>query len=732
VITVVFMTLIILVAGYAIDTGLWFVHNKHLQIQADAAALAAAQNFQFNCGSTGDAVIANVVHQYDGTNLTALPHVTPQPYNEQVPGPTALTPSKTPISGHALYSAINQSDFTGHPTNQTVPGDTGLTGSPCTDSVIDVKTTEQGLPSYILPSFLSPGYVNAQARVGFQTEAVGNAQPFVEPIPTPTSVLVEFVNETNGSVLTNPGVVPMASSDGGLTWKATSVSIKYADPNAGGSTTDTFPVGMRVAANLSGGAASFACTGATTCYDASATPNLGIVFTRAWANTGTPGSPLSAPVAPQAGDAWLEPCVASGGGCAACPSTPNPSYSNFFTSSANTSEQLCDNMTFTGTGGTSLSCSTASLTLTVGGANVAETCPTTTGAPNGTWSSGPIAVGVNSGETNLTVGWTVMAGNLPVGGQGGTGTNPVVCGPPKGKNSAPCTGSLGTVQQAYSGAYGLLSGGSSNSGTISSASVTDHITGNAIQTVANGSSVTADITLGFYGFETEATIGGPPFELTLGGNQGNGDLACAGNSGQPQFFLAIQDGCPDPPGPYATTSVQPASAACAGTPTPPVCVSTNPGNGKSKDIDGGYNLKINGSQNAQSCANPNYWTSPNSVAQILGQVPPDPRLITLFYTDPGPLPGGTTAVPIRGFAEFYITGWGGGLDPCLSKADGGKGSVGINSTNGLSYTYDDLPPNGDDGVLMGHFVTYVNADGISSGQTCVKNSLNVCVPVLIK
>jgi hypothetical protein len=731
VITVIFMSVILLVAGYAIDAGLWFVHNKHLQIQADSAALAAAQSYQFNCGATGDTLIANVVHQYDGTNLSTLGHAgTALPYNQQVPGPTAITPSKTPIAGHALYSAINQANFIGHPLNQLVPDDTGLTGSPCTDGVIDVKATEQGLPSYILPSFLSPGYVNAQARVGFQTEGVGSAQPFIEPIPTPAAVAVEFVNEMTGQVLSTPGVVTMSSSDGGLTWKATSAQIKYADPAAGGSTTDTFPVGMRVAANTAGGAANFTCTGTITCYDASTTPNLGVVFTRAWTISGTPGSPASAPVAPQAGHVWLEPCVTASSSCAACPSAPTATFSNFFASSTTFSEQLCASMNFTGTGGTTLSCSTASLTLTAGTTTVPITsCPTTGTPPNGVWSSGPITIPVNTGNMNLRLSWSLTAGNTPVGAQGGTSGK---CGDGKGQNPAICTGALGTVQQAYSGAYGLLSGGASNSGPISSASVSDHTTGNEIQTVANGTTVNADIAVGFYGFQTESTVGGPPFELTLGGNQGNGDLACAGSSGQPQFFAAIQNGCPDPPGPYGITSVQPASTACAGNPTPPVCVNTNPGNGKSKDIDSGYNLKINGSKNAQSCVNPNYWTSPNTVAQILSQSPPDPRLVTLFYTDPGPLPGGTSAVPIRGFAEFYITGWGGNLDPCLSKADGGKGTTGINSTTGLSYTTDDLPPNGDDGVLMGHFVTYVNADGISSGQTCVKNSLSVCVPVLIK
>ena len=147
----------------------------------------------------------------------------------------------------------------------------------------------------------------------------------------------------------------------------------------------------------------------------------------------------------------------------------------------------------------------------------------------------------------------------------------------------------------------------------------------------------------------------------MGGNQGNGDLGCNGN-GVPAFETAIETGCP---GTYASTSLEPASSACPGgstnaTPGPATCVNTNPGNGKSKNITEALNTKINGSKNAL-CTSPNYWVSPNSVGQILAQQlngAPDPRLVTLFYTDNMSLPNGSSNVPIRGFAEFYITGLG--------------------------------------------------------------------------
>src|SRR5690349_3250493 len=42
----VFAPVAILLAGFAIDTGNWWLHKRHLQVQADAAALATAQGFQ--------------------------------------------------------------------------------------------------------------------------------------------------------------------------------------------------------------------------------------------------------------------------------------------------------------------------------------------------------------------------------------------------------------------------------------------------------------------------------------------------------------------------------------------------------------------------------------------------------------------------------------------------------------------------------------------------------------
>jgi hypothetical protein len=153
-------------------------------------------------------------------------------------------------------------------------------------------------------------------------------------------------------------------------------------------------------------------------------------------------------------------------------------------------------------------------------------------------------------------------------------------------------------------------------------------------------------------------------------------------------------------------------------------------------------------------ANYNYWTSSNSLNAILSEKPADPRLITLLVTDNSALGSGASSVPVREFAEFYVTGWYGSgqpnqpVDPC-TPANGGKSSP-PPASNGLNYVPDTDPStvtpaecttsNGQSslpqcsGVLLGHFVTYIAQLGSqpSTGSPCNPNQLQICVPVFTK
>jgi hypothetical protein len=376
-------------------------------------------------------------------------------------------------------------------------------------------------------------------------------------------------------------------------------------------------------------------------------------------------------------------------------------------------------MTFTGAGGTSLSCETASLSLKVAGKAVAMTCPK--GGPNGTWTSAATGISPNSGPTSFTLAWELKAGKKPTGSGVTGGEKNGNCTPAK-----PCAGSFDghsaaepeIVQRVYSGAYDSQSEATSNSGPIIGATVTDS-SGNELQSVQRtATTTTANITVTVLGFQNSESIPSPPVELSFGGNQENAALQCGGNAGSPEFEAAIAEGCSTR---YGTTSA-PAATACEGSPEPPVCVKENPGGGKlEKDLAKGMNQRVNEGRN--TCVNPNHWTSPNTVSQVLTQSPTDPRLIVTIITDYGALSNGASQVPIRTFAEFYVTGWAG--DPCIGQGNG-------TSSNGLAYTTDENPGSVK-GVLLGHFVKYVAASLTGTGsEGCSKSEFGNCIAILTR
>src|SRR6266566_8210222 len=72
------LTAIILIAAFVVDTANWFEHKRHLQLQADAAALAGGSAFQ-NPGCT-DAAIYSAARKYAGVKDASYT----APYNRQV------------------------------------------------------------------------------------------------------------------------------------------------------------------------------------------------------------------------------------------------------------------------------------------------------------------------------------------------------------------------------------------------------------------------------------------------------------------------------------------------------------------------------------------------------------------------------------------------------------------------------------------------------------------------
>lgn len=704
VITVVVMLFLLVAAAWAIDAGIWYVHSRHLQTEADAAALAGAQDFQYPCttASTGgatstDTLITTDAKKYDGTEA---PPYGPY-YNAQVSGKTPAVPSTIYSSTqHNLFSEVNQPNYF----NQTFPNDTApsgsvLSGSPCTDGLIDVKMTETNvgsfIPAWINPlSFINPPYINHQAQLKIeQLSQSNNAEPFIEPLPNPSSATVQLVNESTGAVI-GPSVSLSPLVTGGTSDPTTLTGTETLP-----STVPAALVGMEVTPS----------NGPT--YSTNSHPPYGIAYMHLWTATGN--------TAPYAGDVWVAPS-----GTTVCPSSPASSPSNFVSSSSSTAVRLCANVQLpAGETCSTLQANGFTLTMNVNpGSAVAvpkSACSGTTTAT--TWTLPSISVPSNSGGTVVKLSWVQTTGTI--------GTNACTT-----KTTNPCTGSFGAVQEIFSGAYDSQSSQTSGSGSTLSASITD-TTGNVIssetQTSAAGQTVT--FTVHSLSFSNASSISSPPVVLSFGGPQANASLSCAGSSaGSPQLQQSIATGCNSV---YQTTT-----GTCPNADNPPSCATENPGTGKlSKDLGPGMNARVYCGGVVTAC-NPqcatvsagdyNFWTAPNSVSAVIGQHPPSPRLITLLVTDNSALStgGAQGQVPIRQFVEFYVTGWAG--DPCSGSNVSGTYTDMAGST--LTYTGDDSTSTA--GVLLGHFVAYVKlSGGTGSGAACDPNQLgSLCAPIFTK
>jgi Putative Flp pilus-assembly TadE/G-like len=249
---------LILVLAFAIDIGNWFVHKRHLQMQADAAALAGGAHFgdcfdPAKAGSAND-MIKNAATMYAGNAAST--------YNLQVGGGS---PRVTTLFNSKTF-------FIGGP-----PADDTDIEEPCQTPhlMLDVKQTEADVP-YILGSLIdwvSPGSgtlvpaINARARVQLRKATiVKGSLPLAIPDIDPRHVAVTFVNEATGARLAGPFDLAAGVTVGGINVFSGSGSVTI--PST--SSTDGVKVGVRVGIGGQLGTCDAAAgTGGAgfTCYD---------------------------------------------------------------------------------------------------------------------------------------------------------------------------------------------------------------------------------------------------------------------------------------------------------------------------------------------------------------------------------------------------------------------------------------------------------------------------------
>ena len=251
-------------AGLVIDVGNWFEHKRHLQLQADAGALAGAGAYGILGAECPTDRIHAAADSYSGLD-----------YNAQIGG----TPAER------VERAYNSQTWPG----QSSPIDeTTVVGDPCAAGMFDVKITESELPWFLRLTGVVP-FINAQARVELrkQRQAAG-ALPVGVPEVDPKRARAVFVDEVTGAVIASTDLQDMGDSNGLSTWSNVAAPLPV--------TIDAARIGVRI---VLGGATSTTCgQPLVTCYDAGSAN--GLVHIRGWSST-----PAGTAAAPQPRDVKL-------------------------------------------------------------------------------------------------------------------------------------------------------------------------------------------------------------------------------------------------------------------------------------------------------------------------------------------------------------------------------------------------------------------------------------------
>ena len=244
VMVLLWLPVLVLMAAFVIDVANWFVHKRHLQMQADAAALAAAADWS----GTGcdNAAINSRASEYGGDT-----------YNAQIGG----------TDPNEVHMLINSSTYFG----QSTPVDgTVNTSPPCTAAMVDVKMTETNLPWYF--KIAQVPFINAHARVSIvQADTMAGALPVGVPDSNPSKVGVKFVDETTGTILGERELDQVSGTGGNAIWDNSSAPLPVS--------IDRSRIGVRVAVSYG---SSLDCSNVLVkCYDATSA-NTGIMSIRGW------------------------------------------------------------------------------------------------------------------------------------------------------------------------------------------------------------------------------------------------------------------------------------------------------------------------------------------------------------------------------------------------------------------------------------------------------------------
>jgi hypothetical protein len=668
VIVAVSLSTLILFAAFVIDIGNWFEHKRHLQLQADAGALAGGGLFT-RCitdnVATATTAIEAEARRYAGSY--------PGAYNEQVGGSNRGT----------VYTRLNRKTYeVGGPS-----ADDTIETNPCDAGMLDVKMTEAGLPFFFgLAGSLVPA-INARARVNIEKlTTTHGALPIGVPDVNPVAARAWFIDESNGgAVLGSAPLVKSATpSAAGLTvWKTDPLV-----PVAISVSSTTTKIGLRVA--LSGSASTTTCGDPLVeCYDQT-DPATGLDYVRTWAATPAAASPPGAPIARSV------TLFSPGGACA------DPYFHSDVTPCNQVGVRA--RIDYGSLDRTKLkifvdspSCSGANCKeeLTYDAANPGDWVSVTSKAFVPTTANGP---------QPITMSWQIKD-NITINGNG--------CNTGQG-----CSGTFegGSLVQRSFGAT------DARSGPIKLVQVSQGATTwvNSLQRPAAGNpavSYNLDISVGIKAsLGAAAAASDPPVALKVIGGSQSQALNC--DQGYTTLSDELANGCRETYTINTTGCLAPVDISNKtklwASAQPWSCVAIATGQ-QTNQVPAGLNMRILGNDKPTVCTAPNNWSSFPNLPQG------DPRILQVFLTPFGAFSGSGNdeTVRVTDFATFYITGWtgsGSGFpNPCEGNGDdpvpnGDKGTI----VGHFIIYIDKLNPGG------------------GSGVTCSFTSLGTCVLVLTK
>jgi Putative Flp pilus-assembly TadE/G-like len=673
------LPVLVIVAAFVINYAKWFEDKRHLQTQADAAALAGGLSFSIPCDGTSDSAIATSALKYSGDTYRAA-----VPYNQQV----------SDVS--SIHVVLNQ-------TNYWQNGDANIPAQPygdlqsaCNAEFLDVKATHNA-PSFFFGSLVPNGIlpaIHAHARVTLVKKTVAfKTMPFAIPDIVPHYVYAQFINQVTGAALTawspltqqfttdaSGNQVPVTDpTTGANIWNDVGSPISV--PFAAGTPGSSVQIGVRLKVIESTNATANCGDNLVTCMD-EVTANQGIVFVRGW----TDDNPSTGPH-PVARDVFLDNTL---GGC-----SPDPYFTN-----VPCHPGIQATVDF---GDRNLSDPQTTVTAVVDGISY----PLVHGAGN-TWTLAPgtMSVGANIGANPITLNYNWWQ---PTGTWRGNTCNNKKSG--AGANPCQDSGSFGVVQSSYlsddslSARVLLAQIGDSQATPLPTTAGA-----NSFQETSPTTNHQLTVTVGISGLQAASSFSDPTVRLRLASGSGSNTqtVDCWSQTpGSPINNIrdAIEQGCPTPYQLNPTITCPDPSA-----PNPPFdCAPTQTGAAVGQARQG---------MTTRFSCHPNNWVAPP------GGGPPkiadnDPRKVELVITTWGAFNvSGTKQVAVVRFGNFYVTGW-----------DGQSGDACAATDNNEPYPFPGSSQNGD---IWGHFISHIDSSSTGGGGTqgCQLGALDACIVVL--